>query len=154
MALLINWLDAIGALVLLAFFYNNALLAYPEQAAFASLIALVFLALSYVVRVNSVKMVPLSHGQALAGLLVVMFIVGMGIYFAVPQIEQFTTAGQYAVVIWMFFLDALILIESLLSFKNSKHPLLENRLHELEVREEQLSKQHVQSQSFNKEDRM
>jgi hypothetical protein len=140
MAFLINWLDAIGAIVLLALFYNNAPLVNPQMAGFGSLMALVFLGLSYVVRVNSEKMVPVSKTQALIGFILVLLVVGAGVYFAAMQMQAFTTAGQYATVVWMFFLEALIVGESLMTFKGSEHPLLERRLFKLHKMQEERAK--------------
>lgn len=136
MAFLVNWLDAIGALVIFGLFYNNAPLLHPTEAAFVSLTALVFIVLSYVMRANSVKMIHLSNTAATAGLLLVLTIVGWGLYFGIPQISSFTYTGQYVVFGWLLLLNALIIGESVLSFKNRKHPKLENKVRQLEAEEQ------------------
>ncbi len=135
MALLVNWLDAIGALVIFGLFYNNAPLLHPTEAAFVSLTALVFIALSYVMRANSVKMIRLDNTAALAGLVLVLTVVGWGLYFAIPQVSAFTATAQYVVFGWLMLLNVLVVGESLLAFKNRKHPKLEDKVHQLEAEE-------------------
>lgn len=128
MAFIINWLAALGALVILGLFYNDAVLLNPGVAVLISLTAVVFIALAHVLRVSAQKLVPLNNITATISLILVMIVIGSGIYFAVPQISEFTYTGQYAALVWIFLLDAIILIESILAFRSVKHPRLEGKL--------------------------
>lgn len=135
MSFFINWLNAIGALIIFGLIYNDVILINPLLAGFMSLMALVFMVLSYVLRVNAMKMVPLGNWQGLAGLVLVLVVVAASVYFVVPQVQLFTIVSQYVVLGWMGLLNVLIIIESLLAFRNSDHPLLEGRLRILRRRE-------------------
>lgn len=135
MAFLVNWLDAIGALVVFGLFYNNAPLHHPTEAALVSITALIFVALSTAMRINSFKMIHLNRTASMVGLLAIFTIVGAGLYFAIPQIQSFTSTSQYLVLGWLILLDVLVITESLLTFKNRKHPKLEDKIHRLEAQE-------------------
>lgn len=136
MGFFINWLNAIGALIIFGLIYNDYLLTSPHMAGFMAILALIFMGLSYNMRVKAKKMVPLGNWQSVAGLILVLVVVGSSIYFVVPQVRLFTLTSQYVVFGWMMLLNLLIVIESLLVFRSSNHPLLEGKLRMLRKREE------------------